>query len=362
MGGKRIFVSALLALFTIALFSLAASTASAKTFRDNFSTDSGLWTYIGDAYRDTKNEYVVLTEPKNWQVGVIWLKEEISAPFTAKFRYKAGGGTGADGLVFIFYKNTNYTPCGHRYLGFTACPGSPGGDSVPGYGIEFDNYDNWEFDHYVDPSGNHIALIKDHAKNHIIYVNDSRTEDNKWHNVTVEVDVSSVKVVLDGETLFTWSGTLNRTFGGIGFSASTGFYNNWHIIDDVEIITYEDEAYPSVSVDTDKTNYTLGEVVRMHLAISGGELPVVTKFKLEHQGPEGTELLYESAPFILSPNFSLNRTVPFPIPVSPFVAGGSHTFIATLVEPTTGTIIARDSTSFYINDTFLQKRKIEMLA
>ena len=354
MGGKRIFVSALLALFTITLFSFAASTASAKTFRDNFSTDSGLWTYIGDAYRDTKNEYVVLTEPKNWQVGVIWLKEEISAPFTAKFRYKAGGGTGADGLVFIFYKDTNYNPCNGEGLGFTASPGCPGGHSVPGYGIEFDNWHNG-----FDPSGNHIALIKDHVRNHIIYVNDGRTEDNKWHNVTVEVDVSSVKVILDGETLFTWSGTLNRTFGGIGFSASTGMANNWHIIDDVEI-TYK--AYPSVSVSTDKTNYTLGEVVRMHLAISGGELPVVTKFKLEHQGPEGTELLYESAPFTLPPNFSLNRTVPFPIPVSPFVAGGSHAFIATLVEPTTGSIIARDSTSFYINDTFLQKQKIEMLA
>ena len=349
-GGKRIFVSALLALFTIALFSLAASTASAKTFRDNFSTDSGLWTYIGDAYRDTKNEYVVLTEPKNDQVGVIWLKEEIRAPFTAKFRYKAGGGTGADGLVFIFYKDTNYTPNWGGSLGFVDVKRGP----VPGYGIEFDNYYN-----PFDPSGNHIALIKDDVGNHIIWVDDARTEDNKWHNVTVEVSVSSVKVILDGGTLFTWSGTLNRTFGGIGFSASTGAGNNWHIIDDVEI-TYK--AYPSVSVSTDKTNYTLGEVVRMHLAISGGELPVLTKFKLEHQGPEGTELLYESAPFTLPPNFSWDRTVPFPIPVSPFVAGGSHTFIATLVEPTTGTIIARDSTSFYINDTFLQKRKIEMLA
>ena len=355
MGGKRIFVSALLALFTIALFSLAASTASAKTFKDNFSTDSGLWTYIGDAYRDTENEYVVLTEPKDGQVGVIWLKEEIRGPFTMKFRYKAGGGTGADGLVFIFYKDTNYTPCDGGGLGFTACPGGypVPGYGVPGYGIEFDNYKS-----SFDPSGNHIALIKDHVRNHIIYVNDKRTEDNKWHNVTVEVNVSSVKVILDGRALFTWSGTLNRTFGGIGFSAATGYYTNWHIIDDVEI-TYK--AYPSVSVSTDKTNYTLGEVVRMHLAISGGELPVVTKFKLEHQGPEGTELLYESAPFTLPPNFSWDRTVPFPIPVSPFVAGGSHTFIATLVEPTTGSIIARDSTSFYINDTFLQKQKIEML-
>ncbi len=356
MRGKRIFVSALLALFTIALFSLAASTASAKTFRDNFSTDSGLWTYIGDAYRDTKNEYVVLTEPRDWQVGVIWLKEEIRGPFTVKFRYKAGGGTGADGIVFIFYKDTNYTPTTGYGLGFTDAhsPGSDTGDPVPGYGIEFDNWYNG-----FDPSGNHIALIKDDVRNHIIWVDDARTEDNKWHNVTVEVNVSSVKVILDGRTLFTWSGTLNRTFGGIGFSASTGIANNWHIIDDVEIIY---KAYPSVSVSTDKTNYTLGEVVRMHLAISGGELPVLTKFKLEHQGPEGTELLYESAPFTLPPNFSWDRTVPFPIPVSPFVAGGSHTFIATLVEPTTGTIIARDSTSFYINDTFLQKRKIEMLA
>lgn len=37
--------------------------------------------------------------------------------------------------------------------------------------------------------------------------------------------------------LHTWKGTIDRTYGGLGFSATTAWKNNWHIIDDVRIIT-----------------------------------------------------------------------------------------------------------------------------
>jgi len=204
------------------------TSAEIGEIRDDFSTDTGLWTYIGSAYRDEEHEYVVLTENINDQVGVIWLKRNVTSPFTAEFKYKAGGGSGADGIVFMFYKQKNYEPGKGGYLGFN----DAGGGEVPGYGIEFDNhyyFNSW------DPQTSHIALIKDSVESHLIYVSDSRTGDNEWHDVKVEVSESTINVYIDGELLFTWNGTIDRTYGGIGFSAATGILNNWHIIDDVRL-------------------------------------------------------------------------------------------------------------------------------
>ena len=213
---------------------------------DDFSTDSGMWSFVesvvnidtgvkypGSAYRDPANEYMVLTENRDYQAGVIWLNHDIFSPFTVEFKYKAGGGTGADGLVFMFYKEKNYDPYDGGGLGFVT---PPGGSSAPtvvsGYGIEFDN---WQNEAYNDPSGNHIALIIDHVNNHVKYANDSRTEDNQWHNVKIIVGGSSIEIYLDGGTVLTWEGTIDRTYGGLGFSATTASHNNWHIIDDVKI-------------------------------------------------------------------------------------------------------------------------------
>jgi surface antigen len=214
---------------------------------DDFSSDSGLWTYVGSAfnvdtgeeytasaYRDLANEYLVLTENKNYQAGVIWLNRDIFSPFTAEFRYKAGGGTGADGIVFMFYKKKDYKPYDGGALGFTAPPGGPNSPTaVPGYGIELDN---WYNDDFNDPSANHIALIKDHVNNHLRYINDERTEDYAWHSVKIIVGKSIIEVYIDDELAFAWEGPIDRTYGGLGFSGTTGSRNNWHIIDDVKII------------------------------------------------------------------------------------------------------------------------------
>lgn len=199
---------------------------------DNFSTDSVIWTYKGMAYRDTVNEYVILTNSANWQWGQIWLNESIKEPFIVKFLYLAGGGSGADGLVFMFYKKSNYVPDYGGSIGFSAAPHASL-NPVPGYGIEFDNYPNGGG--YNDPPANHIALIKDHPGNHLASVDDHRTEDFQWHSVEVIVEESTIVAYVDGYQVLNWSGNIDRTYGGLGFSAATGVANNWHIIDDVSI-------------------------------------------------------------------------------------------------------------------------------
>jgi hypothetical protein len=222
-------------------------------FFDNFSTDSAMWKYMGDAYRDPVNEYVVLTKDINGQVGVIWFNRRIISPFTIEFKYRAGGGSGGDGLTFMFYKQTSYEPSNGGYLGFM----NRNGITISGYALEFDNwYNDW------DPSSNHIALIKDHVNNHLIYVTDPRTEDNLWHDVRVVVNVSEIQIDVDNSTLFTWLGTCNTTYGGFGFSAGTGDANNWHILDNVNITAEFEQPMPDAYEPDD--NYSLANYIAVN--------------------------------------------------------------------------------------------------
>ncbi len=212
----------------------AANAAAAVT--DDFGRDSGLWAHGGAAYRDQADGHVVLTNAGFGAWGQIWLQEPQRAPFVVSFRYRAGGGiVGGDGLVFLFHKSRDFAPTQPDYggsLGFSRAPHaslSP----VPGYGIEFDSVHNLAI--YNDPSPHHIALIQDHAGNHLSSVDDLRVADDLWHQVVVHVNLNSVVVELDGQTVLSWNGMIDTTHGGLGFSAGTGSYTNWHRIDDFRL-------------------------------------------------------------------------------------------------------------------------------
>lgn len=211
--------------------SSAAPIASASTLvSDDFSADSGRWTYAGMAYRDAARGHVVLTNATGWTYGQLWLDVGRTAPFKATFRYWIGGGSGADGIVFMFHKQTGYAPDVGGTLGFTLPPhGSLW--PVPGYGVEIDGWYNpgW------DPSPSHIALIQDRSDRNLAWASDPRTKDSTWHTVEVRVEEAAVTVSVDGAELFHWSGEIDRTFSGIGFSAATGAATNWHLVDDVRI-------------------------------------------------------------------------------------------------------------------------------
>jgi hypothetical protein len=209
---------------------------SDKVWEDNFTSDSGMWNYIGSTYLDATNGYLVLTKNINYQVGIAWFNQSVKSNFSVEFKYKAGGGSGADGLTLLFYKNKNYNPVAGGNLGFVDS------GSVPGYGVEFDTNYNSEFG---DPSGNHIALLKNHVNNHLIYVNDGRTEDFIWHDVKITVNETELEVYLDGAKLFSWYGTFDKTYDGFGLSGATGSLNNWHLIDDVKI-KYEYKVNDSI--------------------------------------------------------------------------------------------------------------------
>lgn len=228
--------------------------ACATSFSDDFSVNpniSGKW-FIYRSADDASNEgswdsieqTLYLTRAAQWKAIAMFANFELtSSHWEAQFRYREGGGSGADGLVFMFYKNKSpYTPGAGGFLGFQPWDNLTG---ISGYGIEFDNWQNVAGDHgIVDPSGNHIALINDSVNNHVKYVNDPRTEDNIWHNTRVRFENGHVVVSVDnGVVLDHQLPNVDYTYSGVGFSSATGNATNNHVIDDFVLQT----DLPSIS-------------------------------------------------------------------------------------------------------------------
>ncbi|MCW4007040.1 MAG: hypothetical protein NWF04_10705 [Candidatus Bathyarchaeota archaeon] len=254
------------------------------TYTDDFSTDSSLWTIYGSAYRDDGNETLVLTEPLGDQGGAAFFKLPFTNSFTANFSYKVGGGSGGDGFTMFFYKQLHLDIGNGEALGF-----SKKHNETCGYAIEFDSHQNIGYsepsppNEHGDPSADHVALIKNFVGNHLVYVNESRVDDDTWHDVCVVVGDSYVGVFLDGEFIFRWDGTFNKTYDCFGFSAATGGATNWHIIDNFHLTPTVVEPpliptrptasnatrFPSViSIAAEASSSQVGSTVNIHGAIS----------------------------------------------------------------------------------------------
>ena len=205
-------------------------TAWQPVFMDNFNQDSGRWVYptTNPANVATRmNGYMRLTPTTATQTGAIWFDTDLKFAFQVEFDYLIGGGTGADGLVFMFYKNKNYTPWAGGQLGFVSNSGAP----VTGYGVEMDTWYNGGW----DVGYRYLSIIKDHPSNHLATISQPNMRDNLWHHIKVTVDDASITVYFDDMNTprFTWTGTIDRAFGGFGFAAGTGGSTDNHQIDNV---------------------------------------------------------------------------------------------------------------------------------
>ncbi len=134
-------------------FQPAKAQQSTGSFSDDFSTDSGSWQYLGSAYRDNTNKYMVLTKAEYFTGGVAFFKTPIQGSFTANFRYKVEGGSHqGDGFTMFFYKQKYSSLDTGGSLGFNSKENSVR-HIVPGYGIEFDAWQNWVSDFQQIPGG-----------------------------------------------------------------------------------------------------------------------------------------------------------------------------------------------------------------
>jgi YVTN family beta-propeller protein len=245
---KNIFSKFLVSTFIVILcFSFSnflyikAQQPTTESYSDDFSVDSGLWTYLGNAYREEIDQTLVLNKGEWFQRGIVFFKHPISSSFTVSFSYLIGegyAGLSGDALIMFFYTPNNSTLLGS----------GPASQSNSGYGIEFDGWPNWASDFVGlngglinpptgDPYDTHISLIEGSVGNHLVYTaNDPRVSDYVWHQVIVQVDESSVSVYIDDGLVLQWNGTLNRTYSGFGFAGlAGGGATNYHIMDDFSI-------------------------------------------------------------------------------------------------------------------------------
>ena len=109
---------------------------------------------------------------------------------------------------------------------------------VDSFHIEFDTYFNRN-DLHTDPTSlPHIGITQNgDPENHLIYRETPDLENNQWHDITLSIQGSRVRVMYDG-TMAIDQDVPGLSFKGgfLGFSGSTGYYYNYHRIDDLQIV------------------------------------------------------------------------------------------------------------------------------
>jgi hypothetical protein len=109
---------------------------------------------------------------------------------------------------------------------------------VDSFHIEFDTYYNRN-DIHTDPTSlPHIGITQNgDPENHLIYYEAASLENNEWHDITLSIQGSRVRVMYDG-TMAIDQDVPGLSFKGgfLGFSGSTGYYYNYHRIDDLQIV------------------------------------------------------------------------------------------------------------------------------
>ena len=109
---------------------------------------------------------------------------------------------------------------------------------VDSFHIEFDTYYNRN-DLHTDPTSvPHIGITQNgDPENHLVYYESASLENNQWHDITLSIQGSRVRVMYDG-TMAIDQDVPGLSFKGgfLGFSGSTGYYYNYHRIDDLQIV------------------------------------------------------------------------------------------------------------------------------
>jgi hypothetical protein len=217
-------------------------------FSDDFSTDpntNGKWTVFrrqgnlnAEGYWDSTQHVWYLTRRKSDLSTAAFANYELTAQsWKVDFKYLVDNGPmGADGFVFMFYKDKSRygVPDSGNYMAFQTRNPDNTKNPVPGYGVEFDTFSNPG----CDPVGeNYVAVVRDViCDSALVYRPFEKIDDSKWHSAEIVFNHGHLSCSVDGKTLhgFTLCDP-DYTFTGIGFGAGTGSYVADHVIDDFQI-------------------------------------------------------------------------------------------------------------------------------
>lgn len=217
----------------------SAASSAISVCQDGTTTTENLgistWHYEGSAYWDGPNNYLVLTDALQTQVGSAF---DTTAAVTGSavdidFDFYIGDGTGADGISLTALDTTRMAAtylggsgCGIGYGGNADCTTGP---ALPGWSVEVDTYYNGGYD---PTDADHVAFTFDgDADGPAAWAALPEVEGTGWHTMNVRVADPHVTVTIDGVTYIDQD--LTGSFGFpayVGFTAGTGSVTNRHLI------------------------------------------------------------------------------------------------------------------------------------
>ncbi len=249
------------------------------SFYENFSSnpDNKFWIYRYN--NDTANEGVWNSENGNfylttseYRMGCMAFMKyhgSMAHGFYVHFRYMIGGGDGADGIAFAFYKDMRPYEIYKRVTSggdLALSANSDGSMQIsPGYAVELDTYLN-NFDPYRDYVGITDTFSTPLPSAHYGTYETNKVDDGHWHSMDIyfSADTSHICVFLDNEKIIDLTGVPFAKYGcnytGFGFGGATGDSDDNHIIDDVILTEYTDK----------KPTYILGKEVSQKASESAG--------------------------------------------------------------------------------------------
>jgi len=207
---KRV-VGCLLFCWTLVVILGTVPAAAFTSMSDDFSADSGNWSYVGDAHRT--NGYIELVPNQAGKAGAVWLKQDVRYPFVVEF--KAQTSSSGEGMVFLFHKDKAYTPAGGAKLG-----AAPATGSADGWGVEMDVKSSSG----DDSPAPHLGLVGDPTGFHYKQDASVKFNDGKWHSFKIEIQWSTIILSMDGKEVWHFSdySYKNAKGSGMGFSAASG--------------------------------------------------------------------------------------------------------------------------------------------
>jgi len=184
-------------------------------------------------------------------------------------------------------------------------------------------------------------------------------KDGEWVTVKVIMNESGFHVISGGDKGYSREEFYPYDLRGVKY-IGVGFGDQTRTKVEVDYIKI---YYGPLSIWTDKSEYNLGDVVKLGLEINNTYgLPVMTQFSLKLEQPGGDiDTIYESKPFLMPAGFHFKKVIPFPIPVSWFIEEGNYTFVATLIEPTTNVTLGEDAAKFHISDEMRAAKEFQSL-
>lgn len=198
-------------------------------FEEDFDStlSEKVWTLNGSAAQDrtTSDGALVLTDAREQEGSAFLNTRYATDSFTASFTIDIGGGTGADGMAFLFLTEDDPTVLGGGGSDL-ACLG------LAGFSVELDTYYS---SGHNDTNSNHVAVMGTLDFNKYAESTSIPTLNNGGElDVDVFFDSGDIQVDIGGTTYI--DGTISDWSSGetwmFGFSAGTGDLYNVHTVDD----------------------------------------------------------------------------------------------------------------------------------